>query len=132
MKYFKMVCLLLALSSVKVVAQQEHAAKIVGCWILNKMEFTDPETKSADLEKEAKNAVICFSAAGKFTTTKAGNGKAPIIGTYHLSADGKTLIEARDKNDEGVDDNATIAVLNEKELVLETEFGKMYFARKND
>lgn len=132
MNYFKTMFLLLALSSVKVVAQKENATKIVGCWILNKMEFADPKMKQADLEKEAKNAVICFSAEGKFTTTKPSNAQSPITGTYQISADGKTLIEARDKNDEGVDDNATIALLNEHELVLETEFGKMYFGRKKD
>ncbi len=132
MNYFKMLFLLLALSSVKMVAQKENTTKILGCWILKKMEFTEPKMMSADLQEEAKNSQICFSAGGTFTTTKPGKGKSPITGTYQIGADGTTLIEKRDKNEEGVDDDATIAVLNEQELVLETEFGKMYFVKKKD
>jgi hypothetical protein len=115
-----------------VVAQKENATKIVGCWILKKMAFSDPKMRSAEIEAEAKDSEVCFTAGGKFATTKPGNDKSPITGTFAISEDGTTLTQKRDQNEEGVEDDATIVVLNDQELVFATEFGKMYFVRKKD
>ena len=132
MKCFKIVFLVVVFSTMKVVAQQDNATKIVGCWILKKMELVDPKFMTAKIQEEALNSEVCFSADGKYNTVKRGNEKTAITGTYQFENDGKTLTKKSDRNNGGMDEDATIALLNEQELVFEIEIGKMYFVRKKD
>jgi len=132
MKCFKIVFLVVVFFTMKVVAQQDNATKIVGCWILKKMELVDPKFMTAKMQEEALNSEVCFSADGKYNTVKRGNEKTAITGTYQFENDGKTLAQKSDRNNGGMDEDATIALLNEQELVFEIEIGKMYFVRKKD
>ena len=132
MKCFKIVFSVVVFSTMKVVAQQDNATKIVGCWILKKMELVDPKFMTAKMHEEALNSEVCFSADGKYNTVKRGNEKTAITGTYQFENDGKTLTQKSDRNNGGMDEDAIIALLNEQELVFEIEIGKMYFVRKKD
>jgi hypothetical protein len=104
MKYFKILFLMVVFSTMNVVAQKDNATKIVGC----------------------------CTADGKYSTAKRGKEQTQITGTYQFEDDGKTLTQKSDRNNGGMDEDATIALLNEQELVFEIEIGKMYFVRKKD
>jgi hypothetical protein len=132
MKCFKILFLMVVFSTMNVVAQKDNATKIVGCWILKKMELTDPKFMSAKMQEEALNSEVCFTADGKYSTAKRGKEQTQITGTYQFEDDGKTLTQKSDRNNGGMDEDATIALLNEQELVFEIEIGKMYFVRKKD
>jgi hypothetical protein len=84
------------------------------------------------MQEEALNSEVCFTADGKYNTVKRGNEQTQITGTYKFEDDGKTLTQKSNRDNGGMDEDATIALLNEQELVFEIEIGKMYFVRKKD
>jgi len=54
MKYSKLICgLILLLSISSSFAQKTNAQKILGCWILTKMEYSNPEEGSDELIKRS-------------------------------------------------------------------------------
>lgn len=103
MRYFTMLFILLVTT---VQAQKTNAEKILGCWLFKEMKLSTPNEFSNELSKQAQNTVVCFTADGKYKTTKAN--AAAIDGTYTLSEDGKTITQSRDIADESTDENAEI------------------------
>lgn len=129
MYYYKiMFFLLFTLASSAAQAQKSNAEKILGCWQFKEMQLSAPNEFSNELIKQAQNTVVCFTADGKFKTTKPN--AAPISGTYTLSDDGKTIIQSRDIADESIDENAEIQFLDDKMLIFKLEFGVISFDHK--
>lgn len=121
----------LTLLAANAFAQKTNAEKIVGCWVLTKMELNDKSYFPKDQLEETQKATVCFSADGKFVTTKGGKGIEPIEGTYQVSDDGKKLTQRRKASMEGVvDDDAALEFLDDNHLTFTLEFGKMHFERK--
>ncbi|WNM18800.1 lipocalin family protein [Flavobacterium capsici] len=123
--------LLVLLVTATTFAQKSNAEKILGCWVLKKMEFSNPANDAPELSEEAMNSYVCFEKDGTFTTRLGGNESEVVKGKYQISADGKTLTQSRDIQDEGNDEQAEISVLDDTKLELKLEFGVMYFVRKN-
>lgn len=121
---------LLVVATATSFAQQSNAEKVLGCWVLKKMEFSNPNEKTPELSEENMNTYVCFEKDGTFTTRLGGNESDVVKGKYQISADGKTLTQSRDIQDEGNDEQAEITVLNDKAMELKLEFGVMYFVRK--
>lgn len=129
MRYLKIVVLsFLAFSTAKSVAQKSTSEKILGCWILKKIEYNTKLDFSEELIKEAQNTVVCFDAKGKFTSTKADS--TPITGTYKVLEDGKTITQKRDISDGSVDEDAEFEFPDDTHLIFKLEFGSMQFERK--
>ena len=122
--------LLVILFTTTTFAQKSNAEKILGCWVLKKMEFTEAKPDDVNLSEEAMNSYVCFEKDGTFITRLGGQETNVVKGSYQLSADGKNLSQSRDIDDEGNDEEAEIMVLNDKKLELKHEFGTMYFEKK--
>lgn len=123
--------LLFAFSTPNSIAQKTNAEKILGCWVFKNIEFNEKYVFSEELIKQTRNSVVCFSADGKFTTTKPGDTSGPLKGSYKISEDGKNLTQKRDlSEDESVDEDAEIELLDEKHLHFRLSFGIMYLERK--
>lgn len=111
-------------------AQKSNAEKIVGCWVLKKMEFSNPTDDAPKLSEEAINSYVCFENDSTFITRLGGQESNVVEGKYQISADGKTLTQTRDYDAEGTDEKAEIAVLDDKIMELKLEFGMMHFVKK--
>lgn len=122
--------MLFSFSTANAVAQNANSEKILGCWILKKIEFNTQNDFSEDFNQQAQNSVVCFNSDGKFTTTKAGNSAVPINGSYKILDDGKTVTQKKALADESVEEDAEIEFLDDKHLIFKIEFGSMYFDRK--
>ena len=119
------------LSTLNSTAQKINAEKIIGCWLFKEIQFNKQNNFSKEIIKQVEKSAVCFSVDGKFTATKTEDGFAPVMGTFKISDDGKTLIQKRDISEEGtVDDDAEIDFLDDKLLIFKLEFGKISFARK--
>jgi len=94
------------------------------------MEFTTQTKDTPALVDNALNSTVCFDANGKFNTQLAGANPTTVTGIYKLSADGTTLSQTRDTYEEGIDEEATIALLDVKKLTLQLNFGMIYFEKK--
>lgn len=112
-------------------SQKSNTESILGCWKFKKIEFFEESEFNYQSNIEAKNTVVCFDEKGKFTNKKNGFDEV-ISGSYSLSADGKTLFQKSDADEFENDIDATIKKLDANFLVLETEFGVMYFDRIKD
>lgn len=132
MQYLKTLFLSLCiLSFLSNSAQKTNAEKILGCWVFKEIQFNNHENFSEDLIKQSEKTSICFSADGRFITTKAADGTTPVKGSFKISVDGKTVVQKRDLSEEGsIDDDAEIAFIDDKILVFKVEFGKIVFKRK--
>lgn len=62
MKLFRIIFLVTFFSITNVVAQKTNAEKIVGCWILKKIEFNSKDEFSEELIKDSKNSRVCFDS----------------------------------------------------------------------
>lgn len=122
--------LLVILFTTTTFAQKSNAEKIIGCWVLKKMEFAQPDADAPKLSEEAMNSYVCFEKDGTFITRLGGQETNVVKGNYKLSTDGKKLSQSRDIDEEGIDEEAEITVLTDKLLELKHEFGTMYFVRK--
>ncbi|WP_333878568.1 lipocalin family protein [Flavobacterium sp.] len=132
MRYLKLLLLTVLLTpTARTLAQKDHARKILGCWVFQKIEY-DNKAVAENAESPAPNSVtVCFEAGGTYTTTEA-NSNTPITGTYAVSADGKTITQQRDNPEEGtLDENAVLSFININSMVLQLEFARLYFERKN-
>lgn len=112
-------------------AQKSKAYTILGCWKFKRIEFFEQNDFNQELLLEAKNTLVCFDEKGKFTNRKS-NAKDEIRGIYSLSADGKTLFQKGDFDEYDTNISAVINKLDPNYLVLEIEFGVMYFERMKD
>jgi len=112
-------------------AQKSNAETILGCWKFKRIEFFEQNDFNQGLLLEAKNTLVCFDEKGKFINRKSGmDGEIP--GTYSLSSDGKTLFQKGDFEENDTNISAVIKKLDANYLVLEIEFGVMYFERMKD
>jgi len=134
MRYLKIVILLLfALSTSDSLAQKTNAEKILGCWVIKKIEFIIKDDYSEELIKHAQNALICFSADGKFTTTLAKSDSELMTGSYKISDDGKIMSQKSDLSEDFVvkaENDVEIEFLDDKHLILKFESTTTYFDRK--
>ena len=110
-------------------SQKSNTESILGCWKFKKIEFFEESEFNYQSNIEAKNTVVCFDENGTFTNKKIGVDEV-ISGSYSLSADGKTLFQKSDADEFESDTDATIKKLDANFLVLETEFGILYFDRE--
>ena len=124
------VLLLFILTNLKSVAQNSNAEKILGCWIFKELQFSEQVDFAEELNKNAKNTVVCFTSDGNFTNSKSGVASNKINGTYKISEDGKTITQKSDISSENEDESAEIHSIDDKLLVFKLEFGKMVFERK--
>lgn len=130
MKLIKTVAafLLLFVSS-NAIAQTTNTKKIIGCWKVTKFELKTEIENSLEIIKEAINTEVCFDNKGNFTTTKAKD-KTTAHGTFKLSEDGKTLFQSANNDSNDIDENAEIEVLNEKTLILKSDYFTMSFEKQ--
>ncbi len=125
--------LLLTLTTANSFAQKDNAEKIIGCWILKKIEFSAKDEYSDELIKLAQNSLVCFSTDGKFTTTLAQPDATPMTGSYKISENGKTMSQKSDLSDEAfvrIENDAEIEFLDDKHLIFKFELTTTYFDRK--
>lgn len=126
--------LFLSFTTSKTVAQKTNAEKILGCWIFKKIEFKTQNDFSDEVAKEAKNSVVCFTPDGKFSTTMAEVGSEPMVGSYKVSADGKTMSQKKDSSGEegfgSIEEDAEIEFVDDKQLIFKFGLGTIYFDRK--
>lgn len=111
-------------------AQNDTTEKIIGCWVLKNIDFSQPTPNGITLKKEAINTTVCFDEKGTFVTKPSGNNKATINGNYKVSEDGKTLQQTSDLEENDNYNKAEITQLDDKNLVVKHEFGMMYFERE--
>jgi hypothetical protein len=111
-------------------SQNTNAEKILGCWVLKKMVYTDSIANSPTLSEEAINSYVCFENNGRFITRIGGQESKVVNGTYHISTDGTTLFQSSSIDLEDTAEQAEIALLTDKILELKVEFGIMSFERK--
>lgn len=131
MKQFRIIFLLTFFSLTNVLAQKTNAEKIVGCWILKKIEFNSKDEYSEELIKESKNSRVCFDSSGKFVTTKE-NETTPIEGIYKVLSDDKTITQKTTTSEDDVnqiDIDAQIVAIDDKHLSIKMEFGTIFFER---
>jgi len=130
MRYLKLLLLsVLLTSTARTVAQEDHAKKILGCWIFQKIEYTVAMDTAEDTSPAPNSIKVCFEAGGKYTTTVIGTNDT-LTGTYEFSADGKTIIQKRDIQQDGItDENAAIAFPTADSLVFTLDFARLYFYR---
>ncbi len=111
-------------------AQKENAQKIQGCWVFKKMVAPASANIPQESMPPADSITVCFEANGKYTSTMANN-TAPITGQYQISADGKTITQQRDVQEENTfDEDAAIEFTNENSVILKLEYAHLYFERK--
>lgn len=111
-------------------AQKENAQKIQGCWVFKKMVAPASANIPQESMPPADSITVCFEANGKYTSAIVNN---PILltGQYQVSADGKTLTQQRDIQEEyTVDEDATIEFTSENAVILKLEQAHLYFERK--
>ena len=123
----------LILSTTDTLAQKSNAEKIIGCWVLKKIEFIKKDDYSDELIKHAQNSLVCFSVDGKFTTTLSEANSQPLIGSYKVSDNGKMMSQKSDLADEDfvkVENDAEIEFLDDKHLIFKIDLTKTYFERK--
>ncbi|MEO8771826.1 MAG: hypothetical protein ABI402_17145 [Ferruginibacter sp.] len=104
-------------------AQIATEEKLLGCWKMSKFEFLKPVKDSADLISSMKNYISCFEKNGKFTTKiKTKNGEKPVgTGIYSIGADGKTIYQKRNAEDDGVNSPGEVVFLTERELAIKID-----------
>jgi hypothetical protein len=130
MKNLKLILVVVLLLSIsKSMAQSTNSQKIIGCWSLKNMVFTEKVENPTELINNALNTLICFNTEGKFTTTKAGETSV-VNGKFKVSEDGKTLHQSRDLKDEGNDEDGQIVLIDEKQLIFKTDYVTLIFDRK--
>ena len=133
MQYLKIfIFFLFILSTSKSLAQKDNAEKILGCWILKKIEFTNKDDYSEELIKHAQNSLVCFTVDGKFTTTLVKTNEI-ITGRYKISDSGKIMSQKSDLLDEdfvSIENDAEIEFLDDKQLVIKIKSTTTYFERK--
>jgi hypothetical protein len=111
-------------------AQKENAQKIQGCWVFKKMVAPASANIPQESMPPADSITVCFEANGKYTSTMTNN-TAPITGQYQISADGKTITQQRDVQEENTfDEDASIEFPNENSIILKLEYAHLYFERK--
>jgi hypothetical protein len=132
-QYLKLfIFFLFILSTSKSLAQKDNAEKILGCWILKKIEFTNKDDYSEELIKHAQNSLVCFTFDGKFTTALAKTNEI-ITGSYKISDDGKIMSQKSDLLDEdfvNIENDAEIEFLDDKQLIIKIKSTTTYFERK--
>ncbi|WP_298396692.1 hypothetical protein [Flavobacterium sp.] len=131
MKQFRIIFLLTFFSLTNVFAQKTNAEKIVGCWILKKIEFNSKDEFSEELIKDSKNSRVCFDSSGKFVTTKE-NETTPIEGSYKVLSDDKTITQTTTSEDNvnQIEIDAQIVTIDDKNLSIKMELGIIYFERE--
>ena len=130
MRYLKLLLLTILLTPIaRTLAQEDQAKKILGCWVFQKIEYTVATDKAEDNSPAPNSIKVCFEAGGKYTTTVLENNST-LTGTYSFSADGKTIIQKRDIQQDGTtDENAAIAFPTADSMVFTLDFAKLYFYR---
>jgi len=113
----------------KSIAQHSNSEKILGCWLLKKIEFNANYDFAEELLDESKNSIVCFDSNGKFKTTKPESSLVTTTGSYKILLNGKKITQSRDLSDENEEEDAEITLLDDKQLVLKLEIGYMYFER---
>ncbi|WP_395066276.1 hypothetical protein [Flavobacterium sp.] len=127
MNFIKIILsLILILTVSNSIAQKTNSDKIIGCWEITKFEFTPANNNSAALIKDALHAVVCFNSKGTFTSQKA-NDKTIINGKFNLSTDGTTLFQSSEAQNEATEEDAKIELLDDRHLILKTEYFIMSF-----
>ena len=105
------------------VAQKVTETKLLGCWKLNRFEFLTPVNDSAAVVNASKNYISCFETNGRFVTkqkTKTGE-KLIGTGTYKIDADGRTIHQQRDLQDEeDTDEPAEVVLITDQKLDIKT------------
>jgi len=130
MRYLKLLLLTVLLTpTARTLAQEDHAKKILGCWVFQKIEYTEAMDMGEDTSPAPNSLKVCFDPGGKYTTTVIATNDS-LTGTYEFSADGKTIIQKRDIQPDGTtDENAAIAFPTADSLVFTLEFARLYFYR---
>ncbi|WP_460577048.1 hypothetical protein [Flavobacterium koreense] len=111
------------------IAQSTNSQKIIGCWKVTKFELKTEIENSSEIIKDAINNEVCFDAKGNFITTNAED-KTIGNGTFNLSEDGKTIFQKSNDENNDIGGNAEIELLNEKTLILKSDYFTMSFEKK--
>ncbi len=120
--------LLVACCGSNSVMAQATVDKLLGCWKLKSISFSEPNKDSVEI-RQSVGFHICFEKNGSFSA-QSPKGESMGKGTYAISADGKTLEQHMHDNEPGNTDlPATIITLNDKELALQAEEVTMHFER---
>lgn len=113
-------------------AQSDNKVKILGCWEVRQVIFTEEVEGSDEISMDAIGSIVCFHEEGKFSNRK---GKTIIEGNYSLSENGRTLYQ-NSKSDIPVQSNTIIEdtpgqimMLSDTELQIQAEEMILYFRR---
>ncbi len=130
--YFSFIFLLF-FGTISLHAQQSNSEKIIGCWKIKSVEIIEEMDKeeAEEIRNGALGMIICLDGKGKFSTTMPPEKGGAVVGTgiYKLEADGKTLTQSRDVEDEDVDLPAEIIKLTDKSLSLKIEYMIIHYER---
>jgi hypothetical protein len=130
MKLFKtIITFLLFFVCTNSIAQNTNSQKIIGCWKVTKFELKTEIENSSEIINGAINNEVCFDAKGNFVTTNAED-KTITNGTFNLSEDGKTIFQKSNNEINDVGENAEIELLNEKKLIIKSDYFTMSFEKK--
>jgi uncharacterized membrane protein len=111
------------------IAQNTNSQKIIGCWKVTKFELKTEIENSSEIINEAINNEVCFDAKGNFITTNTED-RTITNGTFNLSEDGKTIFQKSNNEINDVGENAEIELLNEKNLIIKSDYFTMSFEKK--
>ena len=124
---------LLFFGTISLNAQQNKSEKIVGCWNIKSVEIIEEMVKeeAEEIRNGALGMIICLDAKGKFSTSMPPEKGGVLVGTgvYKVEADGKTLTQSRDADDDDVDLPAEIIKLTDKNLSLKIEYMIIHYER---
>ena len=112
-------------------AQKVTEEKLLGCWKIKSVEFLQTNKDSLALINNIKGIITCFENNGKFTIKMKTGEKVEIVGTgtFNIDADGKTINQKRDADDNGVDEPAEIVKVSDQELSFKVSEMIFHFER---
>lgn len=115
-------------------AQSDNKLKIIGCWEVRQVIFSEPFEGSDDISIDALGTIVCFDKEGKFTNSKSEDDVR--TGTYSLSENGRTIYQSakRDTPTAGnviaQDIPGQIVMLSDTELQVQADEMTLYFRKK--
>lgn len=113
-------------------AQSDNKEKILGCWEVRQVIFTEEVEGSDEISMEAIGTIVCFDKNGKFTNKQGGTTRE---GNYNLSENGRTLYQNLGTHSPAqgniiVEDiPGQIMMLSDTELQIQAEEMIFYFRR---
>ena len=115
-------------------AQSDNTLKILGCWEVRQVIFTEETEDSDEISMDAIGTIICFEKDGKFSNTK---GTTIAKGNYSLSENGRTLYQNMElettvpSNHIAEDIPGQIIMLSDTELQIQAKEMILYFRRSD-